>query len=100
VFCDKTKLYFKYDNVYLLFDVFQLFYRVHASILKLLKYSNEDLDYALLEQHLDSVTEQQIYLDIVEVDKACIKGKNKIVTWVTKQKENNDFSERAWYLTL
>ena len=50
-----------------------MFYRVHASIMKLLKYSG-DLDYQLMEEHLDRVTKHEIYLDILEVDNAVVKG--------------------------
>ena len=51
-----------------------MFYRIHASIIKMLKYK-ESLDYDLMEQHLDDLTKQPIYSEIVDVDSACVKGR-------------------------
>ena len=50
-----------------------MFYRVHASILKQLMYSNE-LDFDLLEEYLDRVNMEEIYLEILESDKIWLKG--------------------------
>ncbi|XP_066932289.1 calcineurin-binding protein cabin-1-like [Clytia hemisphaerica] len=50
----------------------EMFYRVHASIMKLLKYS-ENLNYQLMEEHLDRVTKHAIYLDILEMDNSVVK---------------------------
>ncbi|XP_057289691.1 calcineurin-binding protein cabin-1-like [Hydractinia symbiolongicarpus] len=53
-------------------EAVELFYRIHASILKILKYS-ETIDYDLLEKHLERAVNQIIYVEIVEVDKLTLK---------------------------
>ena len=52
-----------------------MFYRVHSSILKQLMY-NKELDYHLLEEYLDGVTREEIYLEILDYDKSWLKGLN------------------------
>ena len=50
----------------------ELFYRIHASILKIIMYS-EKIDYGVLEKHLDLVAEKKLYADMLEIDKVALK---------------------------
>ena len=59
--------------IYFYFIFFQMFYRVHSSILKQLMYDKE-LDYNLLEEYLERVNREEIYLEIFDSDEAWLKG--------------------------
>ena len=63
--------------------LFQLFYRIHASILKILKHK-ESIDYHVLEQHLHRASMQPIYTEVLETDQAVLKE----LLEVDKVKEN------------
>jgi len=51
----------------------ELFYRIHASVLKILKRSPDLMDYELLNEHLEQILKQEIYLQVQDADKTLRK---------------------------
>ena len=51
---------------------------------------HKELDYNLLEDFLERVNREEIYLEILEADQACVKGRKYMFT-IFKAQKKNDF---------